>query len=103
MSFLQATTSIGGGAALLGMGGMLRFIPEPKSRNPTVFSSILDAGSAVAQRIGGAFGGLDTGLQQLLSEQARLQVQMQMVSLVSNTMKSEHDMQMAAIRNLRVD
>lgn len=78
----------------------IRYEPQP---NGSSFRQILNTvGSAAATIATGALSGIDGGAQFLLMEQLRVQQQMQMVSLASNVIKSEHETQMAAVRNIRV-
>lgn len=46
--------------------------------------------------------GIDPTYGSLLNQQVEMQKQMQLVSLYSNILKSEHETQMAAVRNIRV-
>lgn len=46
--------------------------------------------------------GVSSDYQPLLNQQVELQEQMFLVSMQSNLEKSKHDIQMAAVRNIRV-
>lgn len=79
-----------------------RILPEPKSRLPIDFGSVL---TSVLGAVGSATGtttGIDPGYAELLNKQIETQQQMQLVSMESNVEKSKHETQMAAIRNVRV-
>ena len=79
--------------------GLLRFIPEPKSRLASTFGNVL-------QGIGSAVSGVGSGLidptyQSLINKQIEVQQQLQLVSMESNIERSRHESKMAAVRNLR--
>jgi hypothetical protein len=86
----------------LGLGGMNRFGPEPRSSS--FMNAMKGIGSAIGS--GGAtaagMGGIDSEYAALIAQQLETQKQMQLVSFISNNEKSKHETQMAAIRNIRV-
>lgn len=82
--------------------GLGRFIPEPRT-SKTVSYRALAAGvtGVVGEAMGVAGIGLRPEMFALLQAQAETQMQMQIVSLQSNLLKSQHETQMAAVRNIR--
>ncbi len=82
--------------------GMVRIPPEPKSRLGVNFGSILsNVGAMVGSTLGAVSGGIQPQYMELINKQLEMQEQMQLVSLHSNILKSQHESQMAAIRNIR--
>lgn len=90
------------GPTLLGSSGVLRYIPQPKSRNSGVFQKLLGAAGDLVSKGAGAVSGIDPQYSELINRQMELQQQMMLVSMVSNTEKTQHDTRMAPVRNLRV-
>jgi len=45
---------------------------------------------------------MGTGLEDLLNQQMQIQLLMQHVSMQSNILRSQHEMEMAPIRNMRL-
>lgn len=93
--------------AHLDFGKIARFIPEPTNRSGLSFSSILERAGSIASQVagvatGGQFPGLDSQYVTILQEQIRTQVQMQLMTMYSNTEKSRHETSMTALRNIRV-
>jgi len=90
-----------------GLGRAGSFIPEPANRRGNSFvSSLLQT---TAQAVGGmtgmaglGVGGIDSQYAALLEQQMQNQMQMQLVSMVSNTEKAKHETHMAPVRNLKV-
>lgn len=80
----------------------VRYTPEPDGFGAKLGQIVGGVGSAAAAVAGGALGGLDPTNQLLIAEQMRAQKEMMMVSLISNISKSEHETEMAAVRNVRV-
>ena len=58
--------------------------------------------SSVVGRFGAETTGIDPTYAALIEKQLAMQEQMQLVSLYSNIIKSEHETQMAAVRNIRI-
>ena len=79
---------------------MYRYKPEPRNRSG-FGRALQDVGSALVGTAG-TLGGIDPTYTALLTEQLRIQQQMQLVSFQSNIEKSRHETQMSAIRNIRV-
>lgn len=93
--------------AYLASGGLSRFIPEPKSRLGLDFGSVIKGvGSLVGSVTGGTLGvgagGIPSETQALLDTQYQLQLQLQNVTMVSNTLRTEHEMEMTPLRNLKL-
>ncbi len=82
--------------------GLGKFMPEPETRLGKTFSSVMKGVMGAANGILGGVADIDGNYENLLSMQLQMQEQMQRVSLLSNIYKSEHETQMAAIRNIRV-
>lgn len=83
---------------------MLRYAPEPRSTlgqwANTAASTVSNVASAA---VGGGFFPDPTGdLGALLQQQIQIQLQMQVWTAQSNISKSEHEIQMAPVRNMRV-
>src|SRR5437868_1372733 len=86
-------------------GGALslaRIAPEPRSRNGASFSTVARSLSSDYFTSDPGFGQIMGQYQDLINTQIETQTQMQLVSMESNILKSEHETQMAAIRNVRV-
>ncbi len=66
--------------------------------------SLLQAGAnAAGGLLGGAGSVLDVGtLTSLLQQQIQVQREMQVISMHSNIAKSQHEAEMAPVRNMRV-
>lgn len=83
---------------------LLRYPPEPRSS----FGSWAQvAGSTVGSIANTAANsgvglGLGTDLTSLLNQQIQIQREMQVVSMQSNISRSQHEMEMAPIRNMRI-
>lgn len=88
-------------SAALQTSSLTRYIPQPKSNLGSVFSRVLSTAGSVVSGGVGAFSGMDSQYQSLIQEQMRVQQQMQLVTMHSNTEKSRHESKMAALRNLR--
>lgn len=89
-------------ASLSSTVNLSRLLPEPRSRMGEAFRSLVNGVGAAATRGAAAIGGIDPQFAELLAQQTAVQLQMQLVSLRSNLLKSEHETEMAAIRNIRV-
>ena len=61
-----------------------------------------DVGKVALGRAGLDLQGVDTEYADLLTQQMEVQKQMMLVSTISNVQKTEHDTDMAIVRNLRV-
>ena len=97
--------SIGG---QIGFGGLnintaLRFLAEPGTSFSNFLGSLTTSGGLGKSLSGSGFDGQIASLEALMAKQAELQAQMQSISIVTNIMKTDHDMHMAVIRNLKVD
>lgn len=80
--------------------GYSKYLPEPRSSG---FSRTLQSiGGSLGGLAGSLAGGMDPTYAALISEQIKVQQQMQLVSFQSNIEKSKHETQMAAVRNIRV-
>ncbi len=103
LSRTELVGSLGVRTAGVDLGGMVRFIPEPKSSLGSTFRGALNGMSSLVKTgVDGLTTALPTELTELINKQIEVQLQMQMVSLISNLEKSKHEMEMAAIRNIRV-
>lgn len=89
------------GANLIG-STLSRFIPEPKTRASTSFSSVLGGVGGALGQAAGAVTGIDPSYVDLLNKQVEIQTQMQLVNFHSNIEKSKHETLMAPVRNIRV-
>ncbi len=83
---------------------MLRYAPEPRN---ALGQWATAATSAVRQVASAAFGGgvipdPTTDLAALLQQQIQIQLEMQLWTARSNIARSEHEIQMAPVRNMRV-
>lgn len=88
----------------VGNSPMLRYAPEPRSSFGNwaqVAGSTLGSVAGTAASTGLGFG-IGTDLPALLNQQLQIQQEMQVVSMKSNVMRSQHEMEMAPIRNMRV-
>jgi len=96
--------------AHLDFGRAARFMAEPTTRSGSTFASFFDGATNLAGRVAGAltgggvgeFPGLDGKYAGLIQEQIEQQKQLQLMSFFSNTEKSKHEIQMTALRNIRV-
>ncbi len=77
-----------------------RIAPEPASSISSVFSGFGNVASSLISASAETLAGADYAA--LIGAQLQAQREMQVVSMVSNTEKSKHETQMAAIRNVRV-
>lgn len=85
----------------LSVGGsvLARTLPEPRSSLAQWGRAAVNTGmDAIGTLVGS--GGED--LTQLLNMQIEIQRQMQVVSMISNVAKSQHETEMAPVRNMRV-
>jgi len=85
----------------LNVGGALlaRALPEPRSSLAQWGRAAVNTGmDAIGTLIGSGSG----DLTQLLNLQIQIQREMQQVSMISNIAKSQHEMEMAPVRNMRV-
>jgi hypothetical protein len=84
----------------LQVGDLMKFLPEPKSALASGFGQILQkAFGGVSSVVSGT---LEPGYSELIQEQIRQQIQMQLVSLISGTEKSKHETAMVPLRNITV-
>lgn len=103
-SSLLSASSLGPQALQVGGSALLRYPPEPRS---TVGQWASAATSAAKQVASVAFGGgiipdPTTDLAALLQQQIQIQLEMQVWTARSNIARSEHEIQMAPVRNMRV-
>jgi hypothetical protein len=78
---------------------LARALPEPRSSLAQWGRTVVNTGmDAIGTLVGS--GGDD--LTRLLGMQIEIQRQMQVVSMISNVAKSQHEMEMAPVRNMRV-
>jgi hypothetical protein len=91
--------SAGSLALSKGASTLTRMLPEPRSSLASFGESMLATGM-------GALGSVMTGggmdLTSLLNTQIQIQREMQVISMASNIAKSQHETEMAPIRNMRV-
>ena len=96
-----------GSSSASGLPAIQRFAPEPSSNLGSTFSRVLSTAGSVASQLVGGIGGigpvtdLPSGYSELLNEQIRVQMEMQLLSFHSNIEKSKHETSMAAVRNIR--
>lgn len=83
---------------------MLRYPPEPRSSLGQWASAATSAVRQVASAtLGAGFFPDPTGdLGSLLQQQIQIQLEMQVWTARSNIARSEHEIQMAPVRNMRV-
>ena len=82
----------------VGASALARALPEPRS---TLAWGKATVGAGV-DAIGGLLGSGSADLGNLLNMQIQIQREMQVVSMLSNVYKSQHEMEMAPVRNMRV-
>ncbi len=87
----------------IGGSRLLRTPPEPRNSGMGWMNTAASAVSSVAQTaLGvGGFGG-SSDITNLLNQQIQIQQVMQTVTMVSNVARSQHETEMAPIRNMRV-
>jgi len=87
----------------LGDSQMLRSLPEPRSSGGAWLRSAASAVSTIGQAALGVSGlGNGAEITNLLNQQIQIQQVMQTVSMASNIARSQHETEMAPIRNMRV-
>lgn len=91
---LLAGFGISTGASLLA-----RALPEPRSSLAQWGKATVGAGM---DAIGTLVGTGSSDLGNLLNMQIQIQREMQVISMASNIAKSQHEMEMAPVRNMRV-
>jgi|694.fasta_scaffold21291_11 hypothetical protein len=95
-----------GGSAPIQVGGstMLRYPPEPRSSlghwATTATSAVRQVAAAAVNS--GFFPDPTGDLGALLQQQIQIQLEMQVWTARSNIARSEHEIQMAPVRNMRV-
>ena len=106
MSTLQpiSSTSTGSSGISVGESPLLRFAPEPRSTLGSWFSAAGAAVGATASTLAGVGSSVIDGssITNLLNQQIQIQQIMQTVSMMSNVARSQHETEMAPIRNMRV-
>ncbi len=100
---IQATAA-GGSGFQVGGSQMLRYAPEPKSSLGGWVRAAANTVSSVASAAftGGYLPDPTSDLTALLQQQIEIQLQMQLWTARSNIARSEHEIQMAPVRNMRV-
>jgi hypothetical protein len=106
MSNLHAIRSASDGSFGVSLGGstLMRSAPEPRN---SLGSWVTAAGSAVASTTS-ALTGIGASVMDgasitnLLNQQIQIQQIMQTTSMLSNVARSQHETEMAPIRNMRV-
>jgi len=85
----------------LNVGGsvLARALPEPRSSLAQWGEAVVDTGM---DAVGSMLGSNSAELTQLLNMQIQIQREMQIISMASNVSKSQHETEMAPIRNMRV-
>lgn len=82
---------------------LFRTAPEPRNSLGSAVKSLATTGANLA---GDLLPGLDpflgTGLDSLINQQIQIQLLMQQVSMVSNIARSQHEMEMTPVRNMRL-
>ena len=78
---------------------LARAMPEPRSSFAQWGKVAVNTGM---DAIGTLVGGGSSDLTNLLNMQIQIQREMQTVSMISNIAKSQHEMEMAPVRNMRV-
>lgn len=86
------------GLSLTG-SSLARALPEPRSSLAQWGKAAVTAGT---DAIGTLIGSGSSDLGGLLNMQIQIQREMQVVSMISNVAKSQHEMEMAPVRNMRV-
>ena len=102
---MDGISGVGGNGSSKGifpLDGLVRFLPEPKSRLASTFKSVIGTvSSALSESTGAGFGALPNEYVDLINKQIEVQQQMQLVTMYSNIERSKHETEMAAIRNIR--
>lgn len=85
----------------LNLGGSLlaRALPEPRSSLAQWGRAAVNTGM---NAVGTLVGTGSSELTDLLNLQIQIQREMQVISMASNIAKSQHEMEMAPVRNMRV-
>lgn len=81
--------------SVLNVPGIIRMTPEPLLR-----AGLSAASSALDSYTGGMLGG--GGVSELMDKQLQVQAEMMVVNMESNLHRSEHEIKMAPVRNLRL-
>ncbi len=104
MSSISLISSSNGNLGMsVNASSLFRTAPEPRNSLGSAVKSLAASG---ADLVGGVVPGLDpflgTGLDSLINQQIQIQLLMQQVSMVSNIARSQHEMEMAPVRNMRL-
>lgn len=107
MTIIQSvgSTSNGPWGVSVGDSPLVRSAPEPRSLLGSWGHSTTSAVASAATSLAGIGAGfLDGGgdIASLLNRQIQIQQEMQTVSMASNIARSQHETEMAPIRNMRV-
>lgn len=81
---------------------LARLLPEPKNRIGETFRKVMEGAGSAVLRGASSLTSINPEFMNLINQQIAVQMQMQLVSLHSNLLKSKHETEMAAIRNVRV-
>jgi hypothetical protein len=106
MTTIQSIGSAPEGSYGVSVAGsrLLRYPPEPRSSWGSwaqVAGSTVGSVANTAANTGLGLG-LGTDLTGLLNQQIQIQREMQVISMQSNISRSQHEMEMAPIRNMRI-
>lgn len=104
MSSISLISSSNGNLGVsVNASSLFRTAPEPRNSLGSAVKSLAASGADLMANV---MPGLDTfatgGLDVLLNQQMQIQLLMQEVSMRSNILRSEHEMEMAPIRNMRL-
>jgi len=104
MSSISLVSSSNGNLGVsVNASSLFRTAPEPRNSLGSAVKSLAATGADI---MGSVVPGLDTfvgtGLDTLLNQQMQIQLMMQQVSMVSNISRSQHEMEMAPVRNMRL-
>jgi hypothetical protein len=82
----------------------MRFAPEPRNSLGSWFTAAGTAVASTASTLAGVGSSVIDGssITTLLNQQIQIQQIMQTVSMASNVARSQHETEMAPIRNMRV-
>lgn len=104
MSSISLISSSNGNLGVsMNASSLFRVAPEPRNSLGSAMKSLASSG---ADLVGDVLPGLNpfmgTGLEDLLNQQMQIQLLMQQVSMLSNISRSQHEMEMAPVRNMRL-
>jgi hypothetical protein len=104
MSSISLVSSSNGNLGVsVNASSLFRAAPEPRNSLGSAVKSLAATG---VDLMGDVLPGLDpfsgAGLDVLLNQQMQIQLVMQKVSMISNIMRSQQEMEMAPVRNMRL-